>query len=78
MRPDAPLIPTAAYPYTLAQREAHAEQHILVLAGLSVQRMEQAKSAHVAATYGVPHMVNRLKGMKARFRNELSISGEGK
>jgi hypothetical protein len=41
--------------------------------------MEQAKSAHVAATYGVPHLVTaKLKAMKARFRNELSISGEGK
>jgi hypothetical protein len=31
MRPDAPLIPTASYPYTLEQRELHAEQHIIVM-----------------------------------------------
>jgi hypothetical protein len=44
------------------------------MAGLGVQQMERANSARVAETYGVPHLVPHLKAMKARFRNELSIS----
>ena len=63
--------------YTLAQREAHAEQHIIIMAGLSLRDMERTVSAKVAVTYGVPHMVERLKALKAQFRNELSIPGEG-
>ena len=64
--------------YPLAQREAHAEQHIMVMAGISLRDMERTVSAKVAQTYGVPHMVGRLKALKAKFRNELSIPGEGK
>jgi hypothetical protein len=74
MTHDRGIPPAQAYP--LSQREAHAEQHIAILAALSLQKMEQAKSALVAATYGVPHMVERLKAIKAAFRNELSSGGE--
>lgn len=62
--------------YPLAQREAHAEQHIIIMAGMSLRDMERTVSAKVAVTYGVPHMVERLKVLKAQFRNELSIPGE--
>ncbi len=37
---------------------------------------ERTKSAHVSRTYGLP--VETVKRIKARFRNELSFSGEGK
>ena len=70
-----PVIPPAEA-YSLAQREAHAEQHILAMAAINIRELERTVSAHVAATYGVPHMVSRLKALKATFRNELSTGGD--
>jgi hypothetical protein len=40
------------------------------------EHLERTKARFVAATYGVE--VDLVKRMKARFRNELSFSGEGK
>ena len=66
---------TGAVSYTLAQREAHAESHILIMAGLG--EMEKTISWRVCQTYGVPHLVDHIKAIKSRLRNELSF-GEGK
>jgi hypothetical protein len=38
--------------------------------------LERTKARFVAITYGVP--VETVKRIKARFRNELSFSSEGK
>jgi hypothetical protein len=70
-----PIIPHAeAYPRQ--QRELHAEQHILTMTAL--RQLETPKSAEVAKTYGIPDFVDRIKAMKAKFRNELSFQGGDK
>jgi hypothetical protein len=68
--------PSIAYP--LKQREADAESHILAMAAVGIHHMERTISWRVAQTYGVPHLVDHLKALKSKFRNELSFSGEGK
>lgn len=68
---------THAQAYPLQQRLAHAEQHIVTMA--AINELETTQSRHVAATYGLPaSAILELKALKARFRNELSFSGEGK
>lgn len=63
--------------YPLAQRRAHAEQHILLMAAAG--HLEVTQSRHIAATYGLPESaIPELKAIKAKHRNELSFGGEGK
>lgn len=63
--------------YPLAQRRAHAEQHVTIMASLN--KLEVTQSRHIVRTYGLPeNFVESLKQLKAKFRNELSFSGEGK
>jgi hypothetical protein len=62
-------------PYTAEQRTAHAEQAILWAA--SGLWLDQTSCWHICRTYGVPEFLDRLKELRAKFRNELSF-GEGK
>lgn len=67
--------PSIAYP--IAQREMHAEQHILISAAQGW--LETTQSAHVARTYGLPpSFVQTIKSWKAKHRNELSFAGGDK
>jgi hypothetical protein len=61
--------------YTLAMREGHAEQHILLMAELGAEAFERTQSRHIGKTYGVDPAF--VRALKARHRNELSF-GEGK
>jgi hypothetical protein len=58
--------------YTLAMREAHAEQFIMAMA--EVGKLEITQSRHVGPTYGLEPAF--IKSIKAKFRNELSFAGE--
>jgi hypothetical protein len=60
---------TDAYP--ISQREAHAEQAILYAA--SGKWLDLTSCWHICRTYGVPHFTDRLKEMRAGFRDELSF-----
>jgi hypothetical protein len=62
--------------YTLAMREGHAEQHILLMAELGAEAFERTQSRHIDRTYGVA--AGFTKRIKARLRNELCFGGEGK
>lgn len=67
--------PSIAYPQ--AQREMHAEQHILICASRGSVWLENTISREVVKTYGLPEsFIDTLKALKARFRNELSFGGE--
>jgi hypothetical protein len=44
----------------------------------ALRQLETPKSAEVAKTYGIPDFVDRIKAMKAKFRNELSFQGGDK
>jgi hypothetical protein len=68
-----PLTPHLSY--TLAQRIAHAEQAILFASAGSW--LDQTSCWHICRTYGVPDFIDRLKELRAGFRNELSFA-EGK
>ena len=59
--------------YTLAMREAHAEQFISIMA--EIGKLEITQSRFVGPTYGLAP--DYIKAIKARYRNELSF-GEGK
>jgi hypothetical protein len=54
----------------------HAFRFIKSMAAIGAFELERTQSKHVAATYGIETAV--VKAMKARFRNELSFSGDGK
>jgi hypothetical protein len=58
--------------YTQAQRAAHAEQHILAMAALN--ELHLTSCWHICRTYGVMHMLDALKELRAKFRTELSFS----
>jgi len=60
--------------YTRLRRVIHAYRFIRDMA--RVGQLEKTQSRFVANTYGLE--VELVKRMKARFRNELSFSGEGK
>lgn len=61
--------------YTREQREAHAEQFIMLAAAGGF--LETTISREVARTYGLPDsFIPTLKALKAKFRNELSFGGE--
>lgn len=76
MSNERPLTPDQAY--TLEMRRAHAEQHIEKMSKKGT--LEEAKSRHVANTYGPGGRIteDEVKAIKARFRNELSFGGDGK
>jgi hypothetical protein len=61
---------------TRLRRVIYAFRFIRNQARISAATMEATKSRFVALTYGIE--TDLVKRMKARFRNELSIPGEGK
>lgn len=63
--------------YTPAQRRAHAEQHIVMMAAIG--KLEITQSRQIVRTYGLPDsVIAELKAIKAKFRNELSFAGGDK
>lgn len=62
--------------YTRLRRVKDAFRFIRDCAALGPGALERTQSVHVARTYGIERDV--VKRIKARFRNELSFSGEGK
>lgn len=73
---DSARIPSSRAFYTQAMREAHAEQHIVIMAALGPEAFERTQSRFIGPTYDLPEAF--IRGLKARHRNELSFSGEGK
>lgn len=73
LSPDTrPLPPSKAY--TRLRRAKDVFKHIRTSAREGF--LERTQSRFVGSTYGIP--VETVKAIKARFRNELSFSGEGK
>lgn len=67
------MTPADAYPQ--AQRRAHAEQHILAAAECGF--LEQTSCWQICRTYQV-NIIDDLKALRAKFRNELSFQGSDK
>lgn len=71
---ERPLAPREAY--SRGRRIRHAFWFIRRQAGEGSHWLETTKAAHVANTYGLDAAL--IRRIKARFRNELSFSPEGK
>jgi hypothetical protein len=65
--------PAQAYP--LAQRQAHAEQHLLIAS--SGGWLDKTSCSQIARTYGIPDLVTALKQMKRGLFPEF-VCGDGK
>ena len=74
-RGSVPMIDPSQF-YTLAMREAHVEQFILTMSALGPEHFERTQSRHIGPTYGIDPAF--VRSIKAKHRNELSFSGEGK
>ena len=72
MTHERPLLPAQAYP--IDARLADMEKFIATMAASGL--LERTQGFRVAETYRVP--LSAVRATKARFRNELSFSGEGK
>lgn len=62
--------------YSRLRRAKDVFKFIRSMARQGSQRLEGTQSRFVAVTYGIP--CETVKRIKARFRNELSFSSEGK
>lgn len=74
-QPDQPRVELAAA-YPLEQRQAYAEQHILLASSCGF--LDQTSCWRICQTYNVPHFIDHLKELRARLRTELSFSGGDK
>lgn len=68
------ISPDKAYP--LAQRCAHAEQHLTIAAACGW--LAETSCSHIARTYDVPHFVDHLRALKKSLFPEFACSGDGK
>jgi hypothetical protein len=62
--------------YPLAQRQAHAEQHLLVASASGW--LDKTSCSQIARTYGVAHLIADLKAAKAKLFPEFACNGDGK
>lgn len=69
-----PFTPHLAY--TLAQRQAHAEQALLLASAGGW--LDKTSCSQIARTYGVTHLVGDLKRIKGKMFPELALNGDGK
>lgn len=73
---DSRILAEVARAYPRGRRVRHAFWFIREMSRRGSREFEATKSAHVGPTYGLePSLIKRIK---ARFRNELSFSSEGK
>lgn len=73
---EIPVIDPPSAAYRPIRRLRNAFWFVREMARSGSAALEATKSVHVGPTYGLP--VETVKRIKARFRNELSFSGEGK
>jgi hypothetical protein len=70
---DRPAPPAIAY--SLAQRELHAEQHLLTASAAGF--LDKTSCSRIAETYGVKHLISELKRMKGKMFPEFACNSEG-